>query len=412
MEYSLSHTHPNTLSFLPRTLIAKRPHTFRSIAPHNSPNFAHRTTIPSSPPPPTNNTTLRLRRSNHVVAAAGASHCESGSSLNAPLEPRSEAGRFLSSVLLNQRQFFRFAAGDELKHLADDRDAALNRMLLSTGSDEECLHRRIAQLKESDCQAAVEDVIYMLIFYKFSEIRVPLVPRLSRCVYNGRLEIWPSKDFELESIHSIEILEMVREHVSTVIGLRANSSVADYWARTQIHQFQLGQVYVASILYGYFLKSASLRHNLEQCLTLAHQDFHLTHRTSIQLPDLWTPRPNTLAFGCVRNVQSLPLVQGSSKQEPSESLRSYIMGFDSEALQICAKPKSKEVLNLIEKHSCALFGDQNVGMLDANEVISTSFLSMKRLVLEAVAFGSFLWDVEEYVDTVYKLKDNSEAVSK
>lgn len=252
----------------------------------------------------------------------------------------------------------------------------------------------------------------MLIFYKFSEIRVPLVPKLSRCIYNGRLEIWPSKDWELESIHSIEIFEMVREHVSTVIGLRANSSVTDYWATTQIHKFQLGQVYVASILYGYFLKSASLRHNLEHCLTLTHQDFHLTHRTSIQLPDLWTPGLNTMGFGRISNVQSLPVVQGSSRQETSESLRSYIIGFDSEALQRCAKPKTKEALNLIEKHSCALFGDQNLGMLEADEVITTSFLSMKRLVLEAVAFGSFLWDIEEYVDTVYKLKDNSEAVSK
>jgi len=29
------------------------------------------------------------------------------------------------------------------------------------------------------------------------------------------------------------------------------------------------------------------------------------------------------------------------------------------------------------------------------------------LALEAVAFGSFLWDTEEYIDTVYKLKENN-----
>ena len=107
-------------------------------------------------------------------------------------------------------------------------------------------------MKEHDCQAAVEDVMYMLILYKFSEIRVPLVPKLSRCIYNGRLEIWPSKDWDLESIHSIEVLEMVREHVSTVIGLRVNSSVTDNWATTEIQRVQLGRIYAASILYGYF----------------------------------------------------------------------------------------------------------------------------------------------------------------
>jgi hypothetical protein len=32
--------------------------------------------------------------------------------------------------------------------------------------------------------------------------------------------------------------------------------------------------------------------------------------------------------------------------------------------------------------------------------------SLKRLLLEAIAFGSFLWEVEDYVDEIYKLSDN------
>lgn len=78
-----------------------------------------------------------------VVAAAGPSRCEPGSSLNAPLEPRSAQGRFLRSVLLNKRQLFHYAAADELKQLADDREAALARMSLSSGSDEASLHRSV-----------------------------------------------------------------------------------------------------------------------------------------------------------------------------------------------------------------------------------------------------------------------------
>lgn len=76
-----------------------------------------------------------------VVAATGPSRCEPGSSLNAPLEPRSAQGRFLRSVLLNKRQLFHFAAADELKQLSDDREAAFARMSLSSGSDEASLHR-------------------------------------------------------------------------------------------------------------------------------------------------------------------------------------------------------------------------------------------------------------------------------
>ncbi|KAI9177782.1 hypothetical protein LWI28_019220 [Acer negundo] len=351
-----------------------------------------------------------IGKSQLLVARAGPSHCDfSSSPLNTPLEPNSSAGRFLSTVLLNQRHFFNHAVSDELKQLSNDRNAAFDRMFLSSASDEAALHRRIAQLKEHECQTAVEDVMYMLIFYKFSEIRVPLVPKLSRCIYNGRLEIWPPKDWELESIHSIEVLEMVREHISTVIGLRANSSVTDSWSTTQIQRQHLGRVYVASILYGYFLKSASLRHRLELCLRLGHHDLRLSNRNSLHLPEMCSYRLNNLVFGHADKRQSVSLGQGLSRQErqeQQEKLKCYVMGFDPETLQRCAKLKSNEAVNLIEKHSCALFGNTKNGLLETDEVILTSFSSLKRLVLEAIAFGSFLWDTEEYVNTVYKLKEN------
>ncbi|KAK9188118.1 hypothetical protein WN944_019517 [Citrus x changshan-huyou] len=390
MDHSLSlHGPAKTLPFLPPS----KPRGPRSLPPSNS-NFGRR----------------RLLRSGVVVQArAGPSPCEfSSSPLNTPLEPNSPAGKFLSRVLQNQRQYFNLAVSDELKLLANDRDAAVARMSLSSGSDEGPLHRRIAQLKEHECQTAVEDVMYMLILYKFSEIRVQLVPKLSRCIYNGRLEIWPSKDWELESIHEFEVLEMIREHISTVIGLRANCSVTDSWATTEIQRLRLGRVYVASILYGYFLKSASLRYYLEECLASAHQDLHLTHRNSLQFPEAWSyGLKQNQVVGCVNNTQSISLGRGTNGHElKQEKLKCYVMGFDPETLQRCAKLRSREAVNLVEKHSCALFGDGQTGLLDTDEVILTSFSSLKRLVLEAIAFGSFLWDAEEYADAVYKLKEN------
>ncbi|XVE72702.1 hypothetical protein DITRI_Ditri11bG0060300 [Diplodiscus trichospermus] len=403
MDHSLSlHAAPSVSSFLPSAV--KNSQGPYVLTPPNSPSnftFTRRRLLRTG----FTSTAFNNRKIPSVKASAGASHCDF-SSLNAPFEPRSAPGKFLSSVLQNQRQFFHFAAADELKQLAADRDAAVARMFLSSDSDEACLHRRIAHVKEHDCQAAVEDVIYMLIIYKFSEIRVPLVPKLSRCIYNGRLEIWPSKDWELESIHSVEVLEMVKEHVSTVIGLRANSSVTDNWATTEIQRLQVGRVYAASILYGYFLKSASSRHQLERCLSLAHQE-HPNYRNSLQFPDLLPCGFKSLVFGRVSDIKSVSSGQVPGRREKNlEELRCYVMGFDPDTLQRCAKLKSKEAISLIEKHSCALFGDEQTGMLESGEVIRTSFSSLKRLVLEAVAFGSFLWDIEEYVDTVYKLKDN------
>lgn len=257
-------------------------------------------------------------------------------------------------------------------------------------------------MKENECQCAVEDIMYLLIFYKFSEIKVPLVPRLSKCIYNGRLEIRPSKDWELESIYSFDVLEIVREHVAAVIGLRANSSITDNWAITTIARSALCRIYVASILYGYFLKSALLRLQLEQCVALDSQDLPPRQRISIQHHGI-----NNLLFDRISSIRSESQSQGSSSQvKQPEDLKCYVMGFDPETLQRCAKLKSKEATNLIENHSLALFGDEKTGSLEADEVILTSFLSLKRLVLEAVALGSFLWDTEECVNTVYKLKEN------
>ncbi|CAH2044757.1 unnamed protein product [Thlaspi arvense] len=291
-----------------------------------------------------------------VVAAAGP-----GASLDAPLAPRSAHGRFLSCVLMKKRPLFHFAVADLLKQLAEDKEAALSRMFLSSGSDEASLHRRIAQLKESNCQTAIEDIMYMLILYKFSEIRVPLVPKLPSCIYNGRLEIWPSKDWELESIHSYDVLELIKEHSNAVISLRVNSTLTDNLETTEIDKEHLSNVYTASILYGYFLKSATLRHQLECSLSEQHGSI-------------------------------------------TKQLRHYISGFDPKILRRCAKPRSREAKNLIEKQSLALFGPR-----ESEESIVTSFSSLKRLLLEAVAFGTFLWDTEEYVDGAFKLKENENA---
>lgn len=282
--------------------------------------------------------------------------------------------------------------------------SSLMKMKLSficlTSSKKYVKFRRIAELREQECQIAVEDIMYILVLYKFHEIKVHLVPRLSKCIYNHRLELWPSNDWELESIHSFEVLELIREHLTGVIGWKADSNVADNWATTEIPRLQLCRVYAASILYGYFLKSVSLRHRLELNLGLTCQN-------PLLVPELLSCGMKNIAFGRIGRAQSTSLGPESCiRVKKRENLKCYIMGFDPETLEMCAKPKTWEAVSLVEKHSCALFGDENTGLIETNDVIVTSLSSLKRMVLEAVAFGSFLWDTEEYVDAVYKLKED------
>ncbi|KAL2933049.1 hypothetical protein RDABS01_016168 [Bienertia sinuspersici] len=261
---------------------------------------------------------------------------------------------------------------------------------------------RIAKLKEAESQAAVEDILYTIIMYKFSEIRVPLVPSLSKCLYNGRLEILPSKDYELESIHSLEVLEMVREHISVVLGWEVGSSVAVNWSTTDIQRQHLSQVYAASILYGYFLKSASFRLRLEHNLRPTYQNIPFAN---------WTPLrghppcgSENVVLGHMVTPRSTTLSQVTRRPEIKEAanLKCYVTGFDMLTMEECTKLKSEEVVELINKHCLALFG--NLNDAEKNQMILTSLSSLKRLVLEAVAFGCFLWDAEEFVDSLYKLK--------
>ncbi|OIW01048.1 hypothetical protein TanjilG_14231 [Lupinus angustifolius] len=351
--------------------------------------------------PPSNFRTVPRRRAQSPRVV-----CEF-SSLNSPLKTRSIVGKSLTCVMQNHPLLFHVAVEKELKLLAYDREAAFSHMhqLSSYSHDQTLLHRRIAQVKENQCQIAVEDVMYLLILNKFSEIKVPMVPKISRCLYNGRLEILPSKDWELESIHSLEILDMIKEHITDVTGLRANSSVTESWATTEVRQFLLGRVYVASILYGYFLKSVSLRHHLERNLSLSNHDLPLGHRTALSFNDMCPNGFKDTIFGSSSTMRSTG--QGLFKQEMEiEDLKCYAMRFDTGSLQKCDKFRSKEGVNLVGSYNCALFNNVESGLVENDDLILTSFSSLKRLVLEAVAFGTFLWETEDYIDNLYKLKDN------
>ncbi|KAK4363689.1 hypothetical protein RND71_018930 [Anisodus tanguticus] len=319
------------------------------------------------------------------------------SGLTAPLVPSTEAGRSLRGALQSGRDgVFNAVVEKELVKLSYMRDDAFLRMNLNLCSDEALLHRRISELRELECRNAVEDVMYMLVVYKFSEIGVHLVPKLSKCMYNGRLEIWPCKDWELESIHSSGILEMVKEHLSSIIGWK------DKWALTQTEKLHIRLVYAASIRYGYFLKSASMRYHLEQSFDHINSDLSsITTSSNLLYSRSWPLKQKSVPFGRVSDTGSTSVSPVSLIEEmQQENLTSYVMSFDHEIVQMCKKPKFKEATSLIEKHCSALFGDES------DEVVLTSSASMKRFVLEAVAFGSFLWDAEDYVRTFYRLEEN------
>ncbi|KAI9077704.1 hypothetical protein K1719_040310 [Acacia pycnantha] len=395
----------NCLRHLPNFTLPSPPppsSLFSSPKPQFSCNFSHKAVGSSHRALLFYRVSCR-RRPIKVVASTSTSSCEfSTLSSHSPLQLKTPVGKFLGGVLQNHPQLFLLTANEELRTLSDDREGAVARSALSAGSDEEVLHRRIAEVKENQCQTILLDIMYLLIFYKFSEIRVPLVPKLSRCIYNDRLEILPTKDWHLESIHSLGVLDLLKEHVTTLTGLKPNCSVREIWAKTKIRHFMLARIYVSSILYGYFLKSVALRHHLDRSLSLGNDDF--SDGTGLSFHDMSCSRFNDTIFGPWNNLPSVG--QGLAEQEDKVAdLKDYLMGFHPGSLQRCSKLRSEEALKLIQSYTFALFGNEKGEMVKSDNVILTSFSSLRRLVMEAAAFGSFLWGVEDYVDNVYRLRD-------
>lgn len=245
------------------------------------------------------------------------------------------------------------------------------------------------------------------------EADVSLVPAISQSADpSGRVDQWSAQDEKLEKLHSPEAYEMIKNHLALILGQR----LSDSNSVAPISKLRVGQVYAASVMYGYFLKRVDQRFQLEKSMkTLPWGSDEEENAIKQAMPD--ESRPTTqseLSYPEVSSWSSSNFSQGGygSGIKPCR-LRSYVMSFDSDTLQRYATIRSKEAFSIIEKHTEALFGRPEIvitpeGTVDSSkdELIKISFAGLRRLILEAVTFGTFLWDVESYVDSRYHFVTN------
>lgn len=274
-------------------------------------------------------------------------------------------------------------------------------------------------MKANDRRKALEEILYTLVVQKFMENSVSLIPTVSPTSSDpsGRVDSWPSQeDGKLEQLHSPEAYEMIQNHLALILGNR----LGDSSAVAQISKMRVGQVYAASVMYGYFLKRVDQRFQLEKSMKMLPNGLD-AEESNVQ-QGLGEMRP----IGGEESYQTMsshPEVSswsaggvspgGFGHGMKASRLRNYVMSFDGETLQRYATIRSKEAVSIIEKHTEALFGRPEIvitpqGTVDSSndEQIKISFGGLKRLVLEAVTFGSFLWDVESYVDSRYHFVTN------
>lgn len=273
--------------------------------------------------------------------------------------------------------------------------------------------RRIAEVKAKERRRALEEILYALVVQKFMEADVSLVPALSHSTDpSGRVDQWPPEEEKLERLHSSDAYEMIKNHLALILGQR----LGDSNSVAPISKLRVGQVYAASVMYGYFLKRVDQRFQLEKSMkTLPWGTDGEEDAIKQAMPD--ESRPSAQIGNS--HPEASPGSSSSFSQgvfghsvKPCR-LRSYVMSFDSETLQRYATVRSKEAFSIIEKHTEALFGRPEIvitsqGTIDSSkdELIKISFAGLRRLILEAVTFGSFLWDVESHVDSRYHFVTN------
>ncbi|XP_021292149.1 UV-B-induced protein At3g17800, chloroplastic [Herrania umbratica] len=394
-------------------LTANQPHFLRFAAKPRLP-FSIKHYSPLSYSKPRNRRTALGSRRGMVVRASSSPDSAEPTAPIAPLQMESPIGQFLSQILISHPHLVPAAVEQQLEQLQTDRDAEEKKEEPSASAGTDLvLYRRIAEVKANERKKALEEILYALVVQKFMDANVSLVPAMmpSSTDPSGRVDMWPSEEDKLEQLHSPEAYEMIQNHLALILGNRLGDSTSV----AQISKLRVGQVYAASVMYGYFLKRVDQRFQLEKTMKILPNASN-GEESGIEQSVGEDMRPAGLGDS-YKAVSSDPEVSSwSGSISPGGfghgikpcRLRTYVMSFDGETLLKFAAIRSKEAVSIIEKHTEALFGRPEIvitpqGTVDSSkdELIKISFNGLKRLVLEAVTFGSFLWDVESYVDSRY-----------
>ncbi|KAE8678346.1 purple acid phosphatase 17-like [Hibiscus syriacus] len=356
---------------------------------------------------------LGIRRGMVVKASASPDSAEPNAQV-APLRMESPIGQFLSQILVSHPHLVPAAVEQQLEQLQTDRDAEEKKEEPSASGTDLILYRRIAEVKANERKRALEEILYALVVQKFMDANISLVPAItsSSADPSGRVDTWPSQEDRLEQLHSDEAYEMIQNHLALILGNRLGDSTSV----AQISKLRVGQVYAASVMYGYFLRRVDQRFQLEKSMKILPNASD-GEESSIEQTVGDDTRPSYQAVSSHPEVSSWSaggISPGGFGNEIKPSrLRTYVMSFDGETLQRYSTIRSKEAVGIIEKHTEALFERPEIGItpqgtVDSSndELIKISFGGLKRLVLEAVTFGSFLWDVERFVDSRYHFVTN------
>jgi len=287
-----------------------------------------------------------------------------------------------------------------LQEQKEEEERQKNALEATTKEDTLVLRRRMDEVRRNERLRIVTELLYLKVCGKFKQLQVPLIPSMK----SGGNVAFGAVDLKglTTDVYSKDALELVREHLFRIIGQQGSTSFMGGMAVVQIALFQAGQVYAMSSLFGYYLRRVDARFQLEK---LAGN------------------------FGAWGDETPADAENPFAADENSaKSLKDYISNFGPQEVQRMTMIASVEAQMAMESQVTALFGDLRVlkeklvnalGVVSSNEeatqkleqaiqrneVESLRIKSddLRRLVLEAVAYGALLNDAEKQVDSIYEL---------
>ena len=377
----------------------------------------------------------------------------------APMDPGSAHGQMLAHVLDNESHLFTAAVEATLDRMSEELDAEEQRQgSVDVTADEGesgrtrsdapggadgglVLFRRIQAMRAAERRNGVQDVMYANILQKFRTLNVDMLPPLDE-------EMLHLRGVDLtqltNGVHSVEALSMVKEHLMGMLGPEASAAYSNTLVRTS--KLQAAQMYAASIMFGYFLRKADKRFSLDRAMGTLPLNPEESARSlealfesasamdSVDEADaagfnLNGARGDFPSFDGNNGVSDDYASTDETRASGKTTLKQYIQSFDAATLAETARVVSLEGVVLAERQTGALFGSvealaremqsalegsgngqpitspeelmRRVEDVVGNGKVKTVTLpvaTQRRVVLEAVAFGSFLRDAEAFVD--------------
>ena len=365
-------------------------------------------------------------------AAASGGKGEEGEDVELVYKPQTPAGEMLSYCLSEQPHLFQDAVDEQLRLLETEKEERNEKKTSEDkkkSSEELVLYERMEEIRGLEMTRNLEDLMYFAVVERFTNLGVSMLSPLDDVV-----DIDGNSDLEslTKGVHSVESLEMVRSHLMQVLSGSTGSPPPNLNSVLKISKLQAAQVYAASVMFGYFLRRVDARFQLEQAMgLLSDKNSDAVERLEnifgqASAAESWDEDAEAFA----QDKQEMSQREKLSKK-PKSKLQEYIETFDQQTLQETAQILSLEGSTLVERQTRGLFGDINelqeeikraLGggpwggesdvlsnpedlMQRLQEVIASgevksltlTVAAQRRVVLEAVAFGAFLRDIENYV---------------